>query len=128
MYDLIHDDLVRQYPSVADKVSISLFEASNTILAGFDASLTEYATNKFFRKGIAIRQGFSIFAVIKAHTRTYTKKKKKEEKKKRKRKQKKTKQQQQQKKLFGSIGIEAKKKKKKRKEKEKEKEKEKKWR
>ncbi len=57
MYDLLSDDLRKQYPSLAGKARISVFEASNRILGGFDASLTEYALKRFARKGIAVRYG-----------------------------------------------------------------------
>lgn len=64
MYDLIWDDLRRQYPTLADKARISLYEASNRILGGFHASLTEYAMKRFNRKGIEVRYGTPVSQVL----------------------------------------------------------------
>ncbi|KAH8097116.1 FAD/NAD(P)-binding domain-containing protein [Cristinia sonorae] len=54
LHDLLHTDIKRHYPALADLAKISLFDVAPNILGGFDTGLQEYAMKKFKREGIQI--------------------------------------------------------------------------
>jgi len=54
LHDLLHTDIKRHYPALADLAKISLFDVAPNILGGFDSGLQEYATKKFKREGIRL--------------------------------------------------------------------------
>ncbi|TCD60369.1 hypothetical protein EIP91_010260 [Steccherinum ochraceum] len=54
LHDLLHTDLKRHSPVLADLAQISIFDVAPNILGGFDSGLQEYATKKFKREGIQL--------------------------------------------------------------------------
>ncbi|THH31846.1 hypothetical protein EUX98_g2351 [Antrodiella citrinella] len=54
LHDLLHTDMKRHYPALANLAKISLFDVAPNILGGFDSGLQEYATKKFKREGIRL--------------------------------------------------------------------------
>jgi len=63
LHDLIREDLWRTYPQLVAKVRITLVEAGQEILNGFDARLRDYAKNHFRRQGIDVRIASPVAAV-----------------------------------------------------------------
>lgn len=57
LYDFISEDLSRLYPSLMDKVQMTVYDVAPQILGSFDRKLSEYATKRFRRKGIQIKTG-----------------------------------------------------------------------
>ncbi|KAI8817293.1 FAD/NAD(P)-binding domain-containing protein [Fimicolochytrium jonesii] len=55
LHDFIKDDLSRLYPTLMDKVTLTVYDVGSKILSTFDASLADYAARKFAREGIKIR-------------------------------------------------------------------------
>ncbi|CAG8510707.1 5993_t:CDS:2, partial [Acaulospora colombiana] len=54
LYDFITEDMARLYPDFMNLVTMTVYDVAPEILGSFDASLREYATKKFMRKGINI--------------------------------------------------------------------------
>jgi len=57
VYDFIKEDAGRYFPQLQGLARITLFEASDKILGGFDSSLSAYAAKRFARQGIVLRTG-----------------------------------------------------------------------
>lgn len=67
VYDFIHDDLRRQYTRLGSRVRITLVEASDRILGGFNKSLSDYAMKKFNKGGVAIKSRVAVKGVEADH-------------------------------------------------------------
>lgn len=55
LHDLVHEDLSGLYPTLMPLVQISVYDVAPNILSMFDASLSEYAAQKFKRDGIQVK-------------------------------------------------------------------------
>jgi len=62
LHDFLREDLRKWYPALADRIRITIVEASPTILNTFDDELSAYALKLFQRDRIEVRTG----AVVKA--------------------------------------------------------------
>lgn len=60
LHDFIEDDVKRKYKYLGDLVEIILIEARDSILASFDAKLSEYAMKVFKRQDIKLRTNSQI--------------------------------------------------------------------
>ncbi|KAI9338384.1 pyridine nucleotide-disulfide oxidoreductase-domain-containing protein [Zopfochytrium polystomum] len=65
LHDYITEDVLRLYPNLAKYVTATIFDVGKSILGGFDASLSQYASSKFTRKGIKLRMGVRVKSVDK---------------------------------------------------------------
>ncbi|KAJ1652273.1 hypothetical protein IWQ61_007354 [Dispira simplex] len=65
--DFIHDDLSKIYPTLMDKVTMSVYDIAPTILSTFDSHLANYASKRFQRQGIRIRTNTQITTVTDSH-------------------------------------------------------------
>jgi NADH:ubiquinone reductase (non-electrogenic) len=63
IHDLIHEELLRDYPDLAPAARVVLVEALPRILSSFDAALATYAQRHFQRAGIAVRTGEAVAAI-----------------------------------------------------------------
>ncbi|CAL5211845.1 unnamed protein product [Lathyrus oleraceus] len=63
LYDFVHEDLSKLYPSLKDHVKITLLEAGYHILNMFDKRITEFAEEKFKRDGIDVKLGSMVVKV-----------------------------------------------------------------
>ncbi|XP_027347668.1 external alternative NAD(P)H-ubiquinone oxidoreductase B3, mitochondrial-like isoform X2 [Abrus precatorius] len=63
LYDFVHEDIARLYPSLKKYVKITLLEAGDHILNMFDKRITEFAEEKFSRDGIDVRLGSMVVKV-----------------------------------------------------------------
>ncbi|XP_022878619.1 external alternative NAD(P)H-ubiquinone oxidoreductase B4, mitochondrial-like [Olea europaea var. sylvestris] len=57
LHDFVIDDLAKLYPTLKDKVKITLLEATDHILNMFDKRITVFAEEKFQRDGIDLKTG-----------------------------------------------------------------------
>ncbi len=51
MYDMVHDDLMRLYPSVAGKAVISIVDAGSKLLGTYDPVVSAYTGEQFRKAG-----------------------------------------------------------------------------
>jgi NADH dehydrogenase FAD-containing subunit len=65
LHDFITQDLSRLYPSLMDKVRMSVYDVAGKILSSFDSNLSEYTTQRFARGGINIKTGIHVVEVQK---------------------------------------------------------------
>ena len=63
MHDFLAEDVPKLYPSVKDKVSISLIQSADHILNTYDRRISEYARDKFKRDGIEVVTGARVLEV-----------------------------------------------------------------
>lgn len=63
LHDFIEDDVKRKYKYLGDLVEIILIEARDSILASFDAKLSEYAMKVFKRQNINLRTNSRVLEV-----------------------------------------------------------------
>lgn len=63
LHDLLVENVPRAYPELNALVKITLLEAAATLLGAFDASLREYASGSFKRRGIDVRLGSPVVEV-----------------------------------------------------------------
>ncbi|KAK4438632.1 External alternative NAD(P)H-ubiquinone oxidoreductase B1, mitochondrial [Sesamum alatum] len=63
LYDFVHEDLVKIYPSVKDLVSISVIQSGDHILNTFDERISTFAEQKFQRDGIEVLTGHRVLSV-----------------------------------------------------------------
>ena len=64
--DFVGDDLAKLYPEIGGAFSITVVEGVK-LLGGFDASLRDYLTARFKRKGIKTRIGANVTSVSATH-------------------------------------------------------------
>ncbi|CAO1636859.1 unnamed protein product [Sympodiomycopsis kandeliae] len=55
LYDLIHTDLKKIFPTLAPLAKIAIYDAAGSILNSFDQSLQDYARQQFDRDGIELK-------------------------------------------------------------------------
>ncbi|KAL3647147.1 External alternative NAD(P)H-ubiquinone oxidoreductase B1, mitochondrial [Castilleja foliolosa] len=63
LYDFVHEDLIKIYPSVKDLVSISVIQSGDHILNTFDDRISSFAEQKFSRDGIEVLTGHRVLSV-----------------------------------------------------------------
>ncbi|KAG5189439.1 pyridine nucleotide-disulfide oxidoreductase-domain-containing protein [Tribonema minus] len=63
LHDFVRGDAKRLYPDVADKVSVTLVEASHQILGTFDSALVKYTMNLFQKRHVNILTDNSVVGV-----------------------------------------------------------------
>jgi NADH dehydrogenase FAD-containing subunit len=67
LHDFVTEDMVRLYPDLADKVTMTVYDVASKILSSFDESLSEYAMNLFQRRGIKLKLQTKVAEVTKDH-------------------------------------------------------------
>ncbi|ORX92029.1 NDE1, mitochondrial external NADH dehydrogenase [Basidiobolus meristosporus CBS 931.73] len=67
LHDFISDDISRLYPSLVDKVQMTVYDVAPKILSSFDSSLEQYVTKRFMRRGIKIRTG-AVIEEVRQHS------------------------------------------------------------
>ncbi|GAA6030348.1 hypothetical protein JCM8097_009061 [Rhodosporidiobolus ruineniae] len=67
LHDFLTSDLQRAFPTLAPLARLTLYDVAAGILGNFDASLAEFATEKFKREGIRIKGNHHVTAVHEAH-------------------------------------------------------------
>ena len=65
MHDFLTEDVPKLYPSVKDKVSITLVQSADHILNTYDERISRYAAEKFARDGIEVITGARVLSVSK---------------------------------------------------------------
>ena len=65
MHDFLTEDVPKLYPSVKDKVSITLVQSADHILNTYDKRISQYAAEKFKRDGIEVITGARVLSVSK---------------------------------------------------------------
>ncbi|KAL5604460.1 hypothetical protein BROUX41_002429 [Berkeleyomyces rouxiae] len=55
LHDLIHEDLLKLYPCLANLVNITVYDVAPKVLPMFDAALSSYALDLFKRQGIQVK-------------------------------------------------------------------------
>ncbi|KAJ1507593.1 hypothetical protein HMI55_004462 [Coelomomyces lativittatus] len=55
LHDWIHEDLLRQYPSLSPYVQMTLYDVAPRILGSFDLDLANYTTQRFHRAGVKVQ-------------------------------------------------------------------------
>lgn len=65
LHDFVQQDVRKNYPEIADKVEIRLFDVAPGILMSFDEHLRAYAEKKYARDGIKIMPNSKITKVDK---------------------------------------------------------------
>ena len=63
MHDFLTEDVPKLYPSVKDKVSITLVQSADHILNTYDRRISAYAAEKFKRDGIEVITGARVLSV-----------------------------------------------------------------
>ncbi|XP_027191800.1 external alternative NAD(P)H-ubiquinone oxidoreductase B1, mitochondrial isoform X2 [Cicer arietinum] len=63
LHDYIQEDLIKLYPSVKDKVKITLIQSGDHILNMFDERISSFAEQKFTRDGIEVQTGCRVLSV-----------------------------------------------------------------
>ncbi|XP_020214940.1 external alternative NAD(P)H-ubiquinone oxidoreductase B1, mitochondrial [Cajanus cajan] len=63
LHDYVHEDLIKLYPTVKDKVKISLIQSGDHILNMFDERISSFAEQKFMRDGIEVQTGCRVLSV-----------------------------------------------------------------
>jgi NADH:ubiquinone reductase (non-electrogenic) len=63
MHDFLTEDVPKLYPSVKDKVSITLVQSADHILNTYDKRISQYAAEKFKRDGIEVITGARVLSV-----------------------------------------------------------------
>ncbi|KAJ7549001.1 hypothetical protein O6H91_07G036000 [Diphasiastrum complanatum] len=63
LHDLIHEDLVKLYPGLEEKVKITVIQGADHILSMFDERISDFAEKKFQRQGVEIQTGCFVQAV-----------------------------------------------------------------
>jgi NADH dehydrogenase FAD-containing subunit len=63
LHDFIKEDLSQLYPSLMNKVRMTLYDVAPRILGSFDGKLAEYAAKRFTRGGVHLRTGTKVIRV-----------------------------------------------------------------
>ncbi|CAL5211842.1 unnamed protein product [Lathyrus oleraceus] len=63
LHDFIQEDLIKLYPTVKDKVKITLIQSGDHILNMFDERISLFAEQKFTRDGIEVQTGCRVLSV-----------------------------------------------------------------
>ncbi|XP_020209534.2 external alternative NAD(P)H-ubiquinone oxidoreductase B1, mitochondrial-like, partial [Cajanus cajan] len=63
LHDYVQEDLVNLYPSVKDKVKITVIQSGEHILNTFDERISSFAEHKFRRDGIEVQTGCRVVNV-----------------------------------------------------------------
>lgn len=63
LHDFIQEDLKKLYPTVQDKVKITLIQSGDHILNMFDERISSFAEKKFTRDGIEVQTGCRVMSV-----------------------------------------------------------------
>ncbi|KAL5056496.1 hypothetical protein RYX36_037178 [Vicia faba] len=63
LHDFIQEDLTKLYPTVKDKVKITLIQSGDHILNMFDERISSFAEQKFTRDGIEVQTGCRVLSV-----------------------------------------------------------------
>ncbi|KAK2433428.1 external alternative NAD(P)H-ubiquinone oxidoreductase B2, mitochondrial [Trifolium repens] len=63
LHDYIQEDLINLYPTVKDKVKITLIQSGDHILNMFDERISTFAEQKFRRDGIEVQTGCRVLSV-----------------------------------------------------------------
>ncbi|KAG4967667.1 hypothetical protein AAZX31_12G101500 [Glycine max] len=63
LHDYVQEDLIKLYPTVKDKVKITLIQSGDHILNMFDERISSFAEQKFTRDGVEVQTGCRVVAV-----------------------------------------------------------------
>lgn len=63
LHDFIQEDLKKLYPTIKDKVKITLIQSGDHILNMFDERISSFAEKKFTRDGIEVQTGCRVMSV-----------------------------------------------------------------
>ncbi|KAJ3075685.1 hypothetical protein HDU98_007242 [Podochytrium sp. JEL0797] len=67
LHDFITEDILKLYPSLRPHVSMTIYDVGKKILGAFDGKLSEYARERFNRKGIEMKLGEAVKEVHASH-------------------------------------------------------------
>ncbi|KAI9331321.1 hypothetical protein BDR26DRAFT_912491 [Obelidium mucronatum] len=67
LHDFITEDILKLYPNLRPHVSMTIYDVGKKILGAFDDKLSQYARDRFTRKGITLKLGEGVKEVHKTH-------------------------------------------------------------